>query len=149
MPKAVVDQVLDGTSDALQGQAQDMTLLFTDIRGFMSISESIGPRATVAMLNEYFSDMVDIIDQHDGILDKYIGDAIMALFGVPFSGPSDARNAVNAANGTMRALDALNERRIRAGQKPLVHGIGVNTGEAVAGSIGSPKRMITPRLAML
>lgn len=141
MPKAVVDQVLDGTPDVLQGQAQVMTLLFTDIRGFTSISESIGPRATVAMLNEYFSDMVDIIDQHDGILDKYIGDAIMALFGVPFSGPSDARNAVNAANGMMRALDALNERRIRAGQKPLVHGIGVNTGEAVAGSIGSPKRM--------
>ncbi|MGB0751849.1 MAG: adenylate/guanylate cyclase domain-containing protein, partial [Gammaproteobacteria bacterium] len=100
-----------------------------------------GPRATVAMLNEYFSDMVDIIDQHDGILDKYIGDAIMALFGVPFSGPRDERNAVNAANGMMRALNTLNERRVRAGQEPLMHGIGVNTGEAVAGNIGSPKRM--------
>ena len=79
MPKAVVDQVLDGPLMCCRS-GWVMTLLFTDIRGFTSISESIGPRATVAMLNEYFSDMVDIIDQHDGILDKYIGDAIMALF---------------------------------------------------------------------
>ncbi len=140
-PKAVVDQVLDGHRDVLEGRAQVMTLLFTDIRSFASISEAIGPRATVSMLNEYFAYMVDIIDQHDGILDKYIGDAIMALFGVPFTGARDERNALNAANGMMRALQTLNERRVKAGQEPLMHGIGVTTGEAIAGSIGSPKRM--------
>ena len=141
MPKAVVDQVLDGHRDVLDGTAQTMTLLFTDIRSFTNISETIGPRATVTMLNEYFTEMVDILDRHDGILDKYIGDAIMALFGVPFSGANDERNAVDAANGMMHALEQLNLRRRALGQAPLMHGIGVNTGDAVAGSIGSPKRM--------
>jgi len=141
MPRAVVDQVLDGHRDVLDGRAQTMTLLFTDIRSFTSIAEAIGPRATVTMLNEYFTDMVDIIDARGGILDKYIGDAIMALFGVPFTGESDEANAVRAANEMMLALQRLNARRERAGHQALDHGIGINTGEAIAGNIGSPKRM--------
>ena len=141
MPKAVVDQVLANEREVLEGHAQTMTLLFTDIRSFTSISEAIGPRATVIMLNEYFSDMVDILDANGGILDKYIGDAIMALFGVPFTGTHDERSAVDAANGMMLALEQLNEGRAHVKLAPLMHGIGVNTGEAVAGNIGSPKRM--------
>lgn len=141
LPKAVVDEVLASDGEVLEGRAQTMTLLFTDIRSFTTISEAIGPRATVTMLNEYFTDMVDIVDARGGILDKYIGDAIMALFGVPFAGEHDAANAVNAANEMMLALEQLNERRERAGQPSLMHGIGVNTGEAVAGNIGSPRRM--------
>jgi adenylate cyclase len=141
MPRAVVDQVLDEHRDVLDGRAQTMTLLFTDIRSFTSIAEAIGPRATVTMLNEYFSDMVDVLDANGGILDKYIGDAIMALFGVPFGGECDEANAVRAANEMMLALERLNTRRERAGQQPLHHGIGINTGEAIAGNIGSAKRM--------
>ena len=141
MPKQVVDRVLKGHRDVLEGRAQRITLLFTDIRSFTSISETIGPRATVAMLNEYFTDMVDIIDHRHGILDKYIGDAIMAAFGAPFESEADEQNAVDAANEMMLALAALNARRADAGKLVIEHGIGINTGEAVAGSIGSPKRM--------
>lgn len=141
MPKQVVDRVLEGHRDVLEGRSQRITLLFTDIRSFTSISETIGPRATVAMLNEYFTDMVDIIDHRHGILDKYIGDAIMAAFGAPFESDADEQNAVDAANEMMLALAALNARRADAGKLVIEHGIGINTGEAVAGSIGSPKRM--------
>ncbi len=141
MPKEVVEQVLSGHRDVIEGRMQQMTLLFTDIRSFTTISEAIGPRATVAMLNEYFEGMVDVVHDHGGILDKYIGDAIMALFGVPLGGEHDERDAVAAANDMMRALAAINARREAAGLEPIMHGIGVSTGEAVAGNIGSPRRM--------
>jgi adenylate cyclase len=101
----------------------------------------MGARETVSMLNEYFAEMVDVIFRHGGILDKYIGDAIMALFGAPFHGPQDADNAVEVANGMIVTLRELNGVRRKKGQLPIDIGIGVNTGDVVVGSIGSPKRM--------
>jgi adenylate cyclase len=111
------------------------------VRGFTTIAEAIGARETVAMLNSYFTEMVDVIFAHGGILDKYIGDAIMALFGAPFAGPTDADNAIATANQMLVELAALNMRRTTGGQKPIDIGLGVSTGDVIVGNIGSIKRM--------
>jgi adenylate cyclase len=93
------------------------------------------------MLNEYFGVMVDVIFSNGGILDKYIGDAIMALFGAPFNGPRDADNAVTVANQMMIALMELNRRRLASGRMAIDIGVGISTGNVIVGNIGSPKRM--------
>jgi len=141
MPKEIADKLLEGGESLLGGMAQEVSILFTDIRKFTTISEKLGARETVQMLNEYFTDMVDVVFNHHGILDKYIGDAIMAVFGAPFGTPLDANNAVTAANQMLIVLRALNERRIKDGREELSIGLGISTGEVVAGNIGSPKRM--------
>ncbi len=141
MSKEVADQLLESGETVLGGQVQRVSVLFSDIRDFTTVSETIGARETVSMLNEYFAEMVDVIFRHSGILDKYIGDAIMALYGAPFDGIQDADNAVRSANDMIVTLRALNSMRESVGQRPIDIGVGVNTGEAVVGSIGSPKRM--------
>ena len=141
VPARVVDQLLESGEDALGGVYQTATVLFSDIRSFTTISEQIGARATVTMLNEYFSNMVDLIDQHDGILDKYIGDAIMAVFGAPFTGEQDAENAVLTAWDMFDALDKLNLDRLARGDAAIKIGLGLNTGKVVVGNIGSTRRM--------
>ncbi|MCM2257888.1 MAG: GAF domain-containing protein [Vicinamibacteria bacterium] len=141
MSKEVADRLLSEGESALGGKLTKASVLFTDIRDFTSISERIGPQDTVKMLNEYFSLMVDILLEKGGILDKYIGDAIMAVFGAPFSGPEDADHAVQAAIGMLRSLHALNERRVADGQAPLLMGLGINTDQVLSGNIGSLKRM--------
>lgn len=141
MTKEVADKLLEEGESALGGKLERATLLFTDIRGFTTISEQIGPQETVKMLNEYFTLMVDIILEKGGILDKYIGDAIMAVFGSPFRGPEDADHAVQAAIGMLQAQSVFNEKRVAAGQAPVLTGIGLNTDEVLSGNIGSLKRM--------
>jgi adenylate cyclase len=120
---------------------QKVTVMFSDVRSFTSIAEALGPRETVSLLNEYFTEMVDVIFQHGGILDKYMGDGIMALFGAPLVGPSDADNALAVADAMMERLAALNVRRVAAGQAPLDIGIGFSTGPTVVGNIGSVRRL--------
>jgi len=141
LPSQVAEQMLADPDINLGGVSQMATVLFSDIRDFTTISEQLGARATVAMLNEYFSAMVDAISAHDGILDKFIGDAVMALFGVPFAGEADADAAVRAAIGMIERLDALNEVRKQRGEDALAIGIGLSTGDLVAGNVGSPRRM--------
>jgi adenylate cyclase len=111
------------------------------LRNFTTLSEQLGPRETVSMLNEYFEQMVDVIMGNRGVLDKYIGDAIMALFGVPFNGSYDADDAVKTANGMFRALGALNQSRLSKKQFGLDIGVGISTGDVIVGNIGSPKRL--------
>jgi adenylate cyclase len=141
MSKEIADQLLSAGELELGGKEQAVTVMFTDVRSFTSLAEALGPRETVSLLNDYFTEMVDVIFANGGILDKYIGDGIMALFGAPFVGPNDADNAVAAADQMMERLAALNCRRIAEGGKPLDIGVGFSTGQTVVGNIGSARRM--------
>jgi adenylate cyclase len=141
MSKAVVDQLLESGDTALAGVGREVSVLFSDIRGFTSISETLGARETIVMLNEYFTDMVDIVFAHNGILDKYIGDMIMAVFGSVATSETDADDAVEVGNRMMEGLRILNTRRIARGRDAISIGVGVSTGHVVVGNIGSPKRL--------
>ena len=141
MSKSVVDQLLESGEAVLGGTGRDVSVLFSDIRGFTSISERLGAKETVALLNEYFTDMVDIVFAHDGVLDKYIGDMIMAVFGSVMQSKHDASNAVTVGNKMMTALHQLNRRRAARGGEAIRIGVGISTGNVVAGNIGSLKRM--------
>ncbi len=140
MTASVMDHLLDGKVE-LGGVSIEVTILFTDIRGFTSISERMDAQALVGLLNEYFSEMVSIVMNEEGVVDKYIGDAIMAVFGAPVPTQQDPVNAVRAAVRMRQALVHLNERLAQRGIEPLRTGIGLHTGEVVAGNIGSERRM--------
>lgn len=141
MTAQVAEQVLAAGESVLGGRSQNVTVLFSDIRGFTGIAEQLGAQETVSLLNAYFTEMVEIVFEHQGILDKYIGDAIMAVFGAPFASPRDADNAVKVAIRMQRALAAFNARRRAQGQAELEVRIGINSGDVVAGNIGSVRRM--------
>jgi adenylate cyclase len=141
MSAEVADQLLAAGEAELVGKDQQVSVLFSDVRGFTTIAEALGARETVSMLNAYFTEMVDVIFDHGGILDKYIGDAIMALFGAPFPKPEDADNALAVANEMMVKLAGFNARQREAGAQTIDIGIGLSTGDVVVGNIGSVKRM--------
>jgi len=141
MSVEVAEQLLAGGEDQLGGKDQEIVILFSDIRSFTTLSEKLGARGTVNMLNEYFAEMVDVIFKHKGILDKYIGDAMMALFGAPFKADDDADRAVITAEEMMAELDNLNKRREEKDLQAIHIGVGLAMGKVVVGNIGSPKRM--------
>ncbi len=140
MTASVLDHLLAGRV-ALGGETLTVTILFTDIRSFTSLSEKMKAQELVTLLNEYLTDMVTIVMDGGGVVDKYIGDAIMAVFGAPVPTPNDAVNAVTAAVRMRQALERLNVRLAARGTAPLRTGIGIHTGEVVAGNIGSERRM--------
>ena len=140
MSPSVTEAVMRGEGLGLAGALAEPTILFSDIRGFTSLCESLEASALVALLNEYFAFMADIIRGQSGIIDKYIGDAIMALFGVPRSLPSNADSALAACLGMLEALDLFNGDRAKLGETPLGIGLGLATGPVIAGNIGSPDR---------
>jgi len=123
------------------GTLQELTILFSDIRGFTTMSEHSPPQETVSMLNEYFELMADCVFAFDGIVDKFIGDAVMALFGAPMRGPDDAERAVRCAMLMQQKTKEFSEARRAVGRSPIEVGIGLHTGEAVVGVIGSTKRL--------
>ena len=136
--KDVYEQlVADPALARLGGQRREMTVLFSDIRGFTSVSERGEPEAIVGMLNEYFTRMVDIVFSHQGTLDKFVGDMVMALFGAPLDDPNHADHAVEAALDMIAALGELNTRWKAEGRPELDIGIGINSGPMIAGNIGS------------
>ena len=141
MDPGVADRLVAAGAEALGGQAVDATVLFSDIRSFTTHAEHLGPQGTVAMLNDYFTLMVDIIQREGGMLDKFIGDAIMAGFGVPVAHEDDADRAVRAAIGMISELRRWNAQRAAEGRAPIDIGVGLNTDAIVAGNIGSKKRM--------
>jgi len=125
------------TRHLLGGQRRDMTVLFSDIRGFTTASEAGTPEAVVRQLNEYFGAMVEVLFRHQGTLDKFVGDMVMGLFGAPLDDPHHADHAVAAALEMSRELARLNEGWRASGQPVLDIGIGINSGEMIAGNIGS------------
>lgn len=125
----------------LGGQKKDVVVFFSDIRGFTAFSESRNPEEVVAMLNEYFGVMVSIINKYGGVVDKFIGDAIMAVWGAPKETEYDAMNAVRACLEMRKGLEELNKKRIERGDPPIAIGMGLHAGFAISGTIGSDERM--------
>jgi class 3 adenylate cyclase len=123
------------------GRRQRVTVMFTDIRGFTSMSERMPPEEVVAFLNSYFSRMVGAVFAFDGMLDKYIGDGMMAVFGAPIVHEDHALRAIQAAFQMRKELKALNQELEARGQPPLAMGIGLHTGECVIGNIGTEQRL--------
>jgi adenylate cyclase len=125
----------------LGGDKRTVAVLFSDIRGFTPLSESMRPEHVASLLSEYFTAMVDCVFRHGGTLDKFIGDALMAQWGAPIAAPDDADRAVAAALDMMTELSSLNEKWEREGRPRLSIGIGLNIGEVFAGNIGSERRL--------
>ncbi len=138
----VADKILSGKEQVqLTGEKREATIMFSDIRGFTSMSESLKPEQVVSLLNEYLSLMIDVIFRYEGTLDKFIGDGIMAIFGAPIAHSNDPERAVRTALEMQTNMNKLNQRREARGERPIYIGIGINSGEVVAGNIGSSKRM--------
>ena len=123
------------------GDKRPVVIMFTDIRGFTSMSEKMAPDDVAQLLREYFTEMVDIVFRHGGTLDKFIGDAIMALWGAPLAAEDDADKAMAAAIEMQRSLVELNQHWEQGGKPPIHIGIGINFGEVFAGNIGSEQRL--------
>ncbi|MEO5326848.1 MAG: GAF domain-containing protein [Magnetococcus sp. THC-1_WYH] len=141
MDPGVAAQLMGGGEDLLGGKSVTATVVFTDIRSFTTLTEELGPQGTVKLLNEYFTLMVDCIQEEGGMLDKFIGDAMMAAFGLPIPKGDDEDRAVRAAIAMINKLNGFNLKRTTEGKKSLHMGIGLNTDMVVSGNIGSPKRM--------
>jgi adenylate cyclase len=141
MPEYVVKQLLENPdSFRLGGINQMITVLFADIRGFTSISEHENPEKVVRLLNRYFTAMSEIIFEFGGTLDKYIGDGLMAIFGAPTATPDDSKNALQSAVAMQKRILILNRELKEEGFPEVNVGIGLHTGEATIGYIGSEKR---------
>ncbi|MGE3842732.1 MAG: CHASE2 domain-containing protein [Vicinamibacterales bacterium] len=138
LSKDVYEQVLANPALAeLGGTRREMSVLFSDIRGFTAVTERGVPEELVAQLNEYFTRMVDVVFAHRGTLDKFVGDMVMALFGAPLDDPQHADHAVQTALAMVDELDRLNAKWAREGKPRLGIGIGINSGDMIAGNIGS------------
>jgi adenylate cyclase len=138
----VAEQVMALGEDTLMvGERKEVTILFCDIRGYTSLTENIGAAEVVSLLNQYFETMVEAVFNYEGTLDKFIGDALMAVFGAPLSLEDHAWRAVQSALDMRQRLAEFNQRRIIQAQPQINIGIGISSGEVVSGNIGSHKRM--------
>lgn len=138
--KQAAEQLLTGPLN-LGGQEKRVTILFSDIRGFTAMAETMAPEQVVAFLNAYFSEMVDAVMEQEGMLDKFLGDGLMAVFGSFGDQPDHARRAVLASLRMKSLLAKINGERAMAGKPPVAIGIGIHTADVIVGSIGSKQRL--------
>ena len=138
LPYNVVENI-DNVS--LGGKKKDITVLFADIRNFTTITESMDASSTTKILNEYFSALVPIIEEHKGILNKFVGDAVLAVFGDPVESENHALDAVQCANKMLAKVKLLQEKWLEEGKPKIEIGIGIATGETFIGNIGSQNRL--------
>lgn len=142
LPRPVVEAVISGEKDIdLGGREMEASVLFADIHGFTSLCEGMRPLEVLSLLNDYFSAVAAVVFRYGGTLDKYIGDAVMAVFGAPIAHPDDAERAVRCALGIREALARVNLERDAQGLRSVTFGVGVHTGLVVAGTLGSQDRM--------
>jgi adenylate cyclase len=141
VPQELIDQFFAHPESMLVGDNRELSVLFSDIRSFTSISEQMQPDVLVSSLNRYFSVMVELIMDQGGVIDKYIGDAIMAFFGAPVHHEDDALNSVHAGISMVEALDAFNEGQKQSGLPEFKIGVGINYGVVTVGNIGTDRKM--------
>jgi adenylate cyclase len=137
----VADEALAADELAPGGRRQSVAVLFADLRGFTAYAEDRSPENLIGELNEYLEAMVAEIRAQGGVVDKYIGDSIMAVFGIPQESAAAPANALRAVQGMQKALNEHNAERLAHGMAPLEHGIGVHFGPVVAGHVGTRKRL--------
>ena len=138
----VMEKIIESdVTFALKGERKKITVLFSDIRQFTHLAEKMSPEAVVSLLNEYLDRMLNVIFEHNGTLDKFIGDGLMVEFGAPLDDPHQEKNAVETAIAMHKALQELNRKWALEGRPQLDMGVGIHTGPAVVGNIGSEKRM--------
>ncbi|MEZ4365491.1 MAG: adenylate/guanylate cyclase domain-containing protein [Kofleriaceae bacterium] len=141
MSEEIAADAVDQVGIKLGGERRDAAVLFSDLRGFTAYAERLPPEQLIAELNGYLAAMVPVIETEHGLIDKYIGDAIMAVFGIPTPRGDEAACAIRAAHRMQTALVEHNRARAAAGLPPLVQGIGVHFGPVVAGNIGTAQRV--------
>jgi adenylate cyclase len=140
--REVVEEILkDPENLVLSGERRQVTVLFCDVRGFTPMSERLAPEEVVLLLNDFYNLMIETTFKYDGTLDKFLGDAVMAVFGAPMAHPDHSARAIRTALAMQEGIAGLNERRGREGKEPIAVGIGVSAGEAVAGTVGTEDRM--------
>lgn len=140
--REVVEEILkDPERLVLTGERREVTVLFCDVRGFTPLSERLSPEEVVLLLNDFYTLMIETTFKHDGTLDKFMGDAVMAIFGAPIFHPDHSLRAVRTALAMQEGIVGLNERRAQQGKEGVTIGIGVSAGEAVAGTVGTEDRM--------
>jgi adenylate cyclase len=140
-PELVAEMNKTGQQVQVGGESREMTVLFSDVRGFTTISEGLAPQELTVLMNAFLSPMTHVIHDHRGTIDKYMGDAIMAFWGAPLHDADHARHAVQAALGMVKKMDELKDDFIARGWKPIKVGIGLNTGIMNVGNMGSDFRM--------
>ncbi len=140
-PELVEEMARDPESFSLEGESRELTVLFSDVRGFTTISEGLDPRQLTQLMNEFLSPMTHVIQRHRGTIDKYMGDAIMAFWGAPLADPLHARHALLAGMEMIAQLESLQDHFKTKGWPPIRIGVGLNTGEMTVGNMGSEFRM--------
>ena len=140
--REVVEEILkDPERLVLTGERREVTVLFCDVRGFTALSERLSPEEVVALLNDFYTLMIETTFKHDGTLDKFMGDAVMAIFGAPIAHPDHSARAVLTALAMREGIVGLNQKRAEQGKEAVAVGIGVSAGVAVAGTVGTEDRM--------
>jgi class 3 adenylate cyclase/HAMP domain-containing protein len=141
VPQELIDRFFENPEAMLVGENRELSVLFSDIRSFTTISEAMQPDDLVDSLNRYFSVMVDIIMEHNGVIDKYIGDAIMAFFGAPVSREDDPLQSVMAGVAMTEGLHQFNAKQKELGKPEFKIGVGINYGSVTVGNIGTERKM--------